>query len=91
MICKALVLVQEACGDVERASQTRAIIEVSNPDEDLERITEGSAWAVSDLGAPDMHRDILLLRTTARSHWQHLDLHSSPQMYAAPLPCTLVL
>ncbi|BDA43385.1 probable breast cancer type 2 susceptibility protein homolog at C-terminar half [Coccomyxa sp. Obi] len=76
------VIHREACGDVEQASQTRAVIEVSNPDEDLERITEGSAWAVSDLAAPDMHRGTLLLRTTARSHWQRLDLHSSPQILA---------
>lgn len=84
LTCKTSVSVQETCGDVERASQARAVIEVSNPDDDLERITEGSAWTVSDLGAPDMHRGTLLLRTTARSHWQHLDLHSSPQMHA---PC----
>ncbi|EIE22396.1 hypothetical protein COCSUDRAFT_56086 [Coccomyxa subellipsoidea C-169] len=73
------VLHREACSDVERACQTRAVIEVSNPDEDLERITEGSMWAVSDLAAPDMHRGILLLRASARSHWQPLASHTGPQ------------
>ncbi len=74
-------MVQEACSDVERACQTRAVIEVSNPGEDLERITEGSMWAVSDLAAPDMHRGTLLLRASARSHWQPLASHTGPQPY----------
>ena len=80
---------QEACSDVERACQTRAVIEVSNPDEDLERITEGSMWAVSDLAAPDMHRGTLLLRASARSHWQPLNAKADPQMCAllSAAPC----
>ncbi|KAK9915248.1 hypothetical protein WJX75_006713 [Coccomyxa subellipsoidea] len=76
------VVHREACSDVERACQTRAVIEVSNPDEDLERITEGSMWAVSDLAAPDMHRGTLLLRASARSHWQPLNAKTDPQMLA---------
>lgn len=74
--------VQEACSEVDRACQTRAVIEISNPDEDLERITEGSMWGVTDLAAPDMHRGTLLLRATARSHWQPLDANTEPQMCA---------
>lgn len=82
-------MVQDACGDVEAACQARAVIEVSNPDEDAERITEGSLWSVSDLQAPDLHRGPLVLRSSARSHWQPLDHHgTAPHVYAS-FPCVL--
>lgn len=51
----------------------RAVIEVSNPSEDIEGIAEGSCYLVTDLTAPDTRRSSasqLLLRTTARTCWQ---------------------
>ena len=51
----------------------RAVIEVSNPSEDIEGIAEGSCYMVTDLTAPEGRRGgagPLLLRTTARTRWQ---------------------
>jgi len=51
----------------------RALIEVSNPSEDVEAIEEGSCYMITDITAPDLRRSSashLLLRTTNRTLWQ---------------------
>lgn len=44
-------------------------MEVSNPSEDVEAVTEGACYMVTDVMAPEMRRSPLLLRTTKRTLW----------------------
>ena len=58
----------------------RAVIEVSNPSEDIEGVAEGSCFMITDLTAPEARRSSashLLLRTTARTRWQQIPLQEA--------------
>ena len=58
----------------------RAVIEVSNPSEDMEGIAEGGCYVVTDITAPEARRSSaspLLLRTTARTRWQMVPLEEA--------------
>ena len=70
MLLRGVMHLQGASGKEQRSM--RAIVEVSNPAEDVEALAEGCCCLVTDLSAPAKQRSTgpLLLRTSARTLWQ---------------------
>ena len=65
-------MMQMQGGSRREQCSMRAVIEVSNPAEDVEALAEGCCCLVTDLSAPAKQRSTgpLLLRTSVRTLWQ---------------------